>query len=507
MSKKTKTIIEFGDFQTPLKLAEQVISFITSKNRDFKTIVEPTCGYGTFIEAILGSNSLCGLNQIIGWDINPDYVTKTKKLFVERILPFKVTIQVQDFFQLNWRRLRSETEAPILFVGNPPWVTNSEIGRISGQNLPEKINLHKHSGLNAMTGKSNFDISEWMMIQIAHFISSTDSVMAFLIKSSVARKVFSYVASAQLQIQEMQIRKIDAKKYFNVNVDACLFYAKGGSTKEADFRTCPIFSSLSEEKPLRIMAQKGKQLIADVANYNQLQDLDTGSQLTWRSGIKHDCAKVMELNRFANHYENGFHERITDIGDDYLYPMYKSSDIAKNDLACCKKFMLVPQKRVGDSTKQIETESPKIWEYLLKYSSLLDARKSNIYKNAPRFSIFGVGDYTFRPWKVAISGLYKTVHFSLIPPFEDKPVVLDDTCYFLSFDTREQAELIYQLMTSDTVSSFIESIVFFDDKRPITASLLNRINLEKVAEKEGLAHVYNTVLRISDETQRLFCFS
>ena len=33
-------------------------------------------------------------------------------------------------------------------------------------------------------------------------------------------------------------------------------------------------------------------------------------------------------------------------------------------------------------------------------------------KKAGTFSIFGIGDYSFKPYKVAISGLYKTFHFS-----------------------------------------------------------------------------------------------
>jgi hypothetical protein len=500
---KTKTIIEFGDFQTPGELANQVVSFVADLFSGYKTLVEPTCGYGSFLEAALQCDALNEIKTMIGWDINHDYIDIAQNIS-RKYRSVKYHVSQQDFFQVDWTQLRSDLDEPVLFLGNPPWVTNSEIGKITGQNLPEKINFRKHAGMDAMTGKSNFDISEWMMIQIANFISSTRSAMAFLIKSSVARKVFSYIVSNQLQISDMQIRSIDAKRFFNVHVDACLFYAKGNA-QEQTARSCPVYPSLTNEKPARIMGQTGKQVIANLQQYVLYQDLDTGSPFPWRSGIKHDCASVMELRRYNGYYENGFYEQVTGM-EDYLYPMYKSSDIAKTPLRACHKYMLVTQKHIGEPTHELGSLSPETWNYLTQYSSLLDTRKSSIYRNAPRFSIFGVGDYTFKPWKVAISGLYKTIHFSLIPPYDGKPVVLDDTCYFLGFDTREQAELIHQLVSSNTVRRFIESIVFLDDKRPITASLLNRINLEKAAKNENLSHCYQRLIKMPGDQQH-FCFS
>ena len=73
------------------------------------------------------------------------------------------------------------------------------------------------------------------------------------------------------------------------------------------------------------------------------------------------------------------------------------------------------QRKIHDETNIIREQAPQTWNYLLHHAAQLDQRKSSIYKGKPRFSIFGVGDYTFAPWKVAISGLYKTIHFAVIP--------------------------------------------------------------------------------------------
>ena len=48
-----------------------------------------------------------------------------------------------------------------------------------------------------------------------------------------------------------------------------------------------------------------------------------------------------------------------------------------------------------------------------------------------------------------ISGLYKTFHFTLILPQNSKPIMLDDTCYFLGFDNLEFAVYTTILLNSN----------------------------------------------------------
>ncbi len=75
-------------------------------------------------------------------------------------------------------------------------------------------------------------------------------------------------------------------------------------------------------------------------------------------------------------------------------------------------------------------------------------RKSKIYQNQPDFCIFGVGYYSFSPFKIAISGLYKKLNFNLILPYQNQPVIFDDTVYFLSFDDLDTAQKTLQLLNS-----------------------------------------------------------
>jgi len=84
-------------------------------------------------------------------------------------------------------------------------------------------------------------------------------------------------------------------------------------------------------------------------------------------------------------------------------------------------------------------------------------------------------DYSFKPYKVAISGLYKQTKFTLIKP-NGTVLLLDDTCYFIGFDTFVEAQNIQNILNQIETQKFIESFMFTDSKRAITKDLLMRIS-------------------------------
>lgn len=145
---------------------------------------------------------------------------------------------------------------------------------------------------------------------------------------------------------------------------------------------------------------------------------------------------------------------------------------------------------MGEDTYFIATIAPKTWQYLVEHDGYLKNRKSSIYKNKPPYSIFGVGSYSFKNWKIAISGLYKQLRFCLIEPLDGKPVMFDDTVNFLSFETEEEAQFIFKLVTSSSSLEFLDSMIFWDEKRPITIDILRRLSLKAVARDLGVLDNY-----------------
>ena len=67
--------------------------------------------------------------------------------------------------------------------------------------------------------------------------------------------------------------------------------------------------------------------------------------------------------------------------------------------------------------------------------------------------------------------------FTLVGPDLDRPVVLDDTCYFLAFDDERAARRALAALSSPLAQDFFAGRIFWDAKRPINKALLQAIDL------------------------------
>lgn len=462
---------EFGDFQTPYDLAVQVAERVGALGFAPKSILEPTCGKGNILLA--ACEEFPDAEMALGVEISSEYFDlATSRFFVTRGGP-EVRIVNANFFDANWSVHIADLPDPLLVIGNPPWVTNSELGLLGSGNLPVKSNFHKLNGLDAKTGKSNFDISEWMLIRTAELLAGRNAMLAMLCKTAVARKVIKYIWKNDIDISLASLFRIDAQEHFGAAVDACLMILKFG---EPACREASVYDSLTAIEPEQVMGYKNGELIASIKGFDSLEHLQSFSKGHWRSGVKHDCSKVMELRKEHGVLLNGF-DQYVDIEADYLFPLLKSSDLSKESVPDPRRWAIVTQRRVGEDTTQIQEKAPKTWEYLSHYAQLLDGRKSSIYAGRSRFSVFGIGDYSYASWKVAISGFYKSLSFHVVCPYEGKPVMLDDTCYSLPFDSFEEAKHVADLLNSPTAQTFLSSLVFWDAKRPVTVDLLNSLDI------------------------------
>lgn len=493
---------EFGDFQTSHALACEIIQFLKMTCSLPSAVVEPTCGLGSFLKAsIVAFESKV---RYYGFDINPEYIQKAKTLFSP---PNDVNVELycEDFFKKDWKTFFSLLPENILVVGNLPWVTNSKLGSLESENLPEKNNFQQHKGFAAKTGKANFDISEWMLIKLLESLNNKKAYIAMLCKIATARKVLSYAWKNKIDAGNSSLHRFDAKKHFGVSVDACLFIVH--TDRKFDHQSSVLFGDISFKNRISRFGIADGDLVSDVDKYELFKDIDGFEYRKWRSGVKHDAAKVMEFTKNGDFYINGFGESCT-LEDKYIYPLLKSSDIANNRLSP-HRFVLLTQKKVIDNTDEIRIEAPKTWQYLIDHAEYLDKRKSSIYNKRSRFSIFGIGNYTFAPWKVAISGFYKNFSFKVIGNLNEKPIVMDDTCYFIPCESYEEADFFAHLLNSEITEKFIKTLVFFDAKRPINIDILKRIDLKKIAERmnlEKLANHYLAYEPFERGSQQLFVF-
>lgn len=486
--------VEFGDFQTPLSLADRVCALVARSGMRPATVIEPTCGEGAFLAA---AASAFPEATLYGCERNEDHVDAARRRLAGRD---RVCVEAADFFSHDWNATLAACADPVLIIGNPPWVTNATLGSLGAGNLPRKANADKLPGIHAITGSANFDISEWMIRQNIRWLGDRPGAVAVLCKTGVARKVLRHAWSTRTPLAEARLYQIDAAREFGVAVDACLLYVRLGASGK---RRCEVHASLGSRKPESTIGYRDGQLLADVHGYERWSDLRSNGFVGWRSGLKHDCSRVFELQRCGEGWRNGLGEPVS-VEADVVFPLMKSSDVAH--ARAPRRHVLTPQRSMEESPLMLRRTAPRAWRYLTRHQDAIARRASAIYRGRPPFSIFGVGAYSFAPWKVAIAGLYKDLGFVKVAPMDGRPVLLDDTCYFLPCDTEAECDQLIDLLSSPPATEFYSALTFWDAKRPITARLLNQLDLTAVARRTGkpcpdLRRRYCTVADVGEASQ------
>ena len=475
---------EFGDFQTPPSLARRACEYLAQNGVAPTVIVEPTFGMGNFILAAL--DVFPNVETVYGVELQERYEWHLKiALLIKALLGRRVKARIElhrdNIFTHEFSERVLDAKA-LLILGNPPWVTSAALGTLESANLPQKQNLKALNGMDALTGKSNFDISEYILLRLLDQFASRKGTLALIVKNATAKNIVEILPQKQYRVANLRTLEIDAAREFNVAVGASVFVAELGSTRAE--KICRVATLEKPQQIKREFGWVGEKFVADVKKYQVNSTLDGESIFVWRQGIKHDCARVMELDVRGETLRNGDEEKVR-VESDYLYWILKSSDLQKFE-ATPRKQVIVTQKRLGEDTSRLRVNAPRLWKYLEANSASLDQRKSSIYRDKPRFSIFGVGDYSFAPYKVAISGLYKESNFSLVCPIENRPVMVDDTCYMLGFENYLDALITATIFNSERVKQFLQAIVFSDAKRPYTKQVLMRVDISKLIARISL---------------------
>ena len=345
---------EYGDFQTNKDLANAVSQHLSKKNILPEIIIEPTCGKGNFIIASLSNFKT--VKKVFGIEIYKPYVWETKfgilDFFLSNPTSYKpeITITHCSIFDFDFKSISKQfpTEK-LLIIGNPPWVTNSKLGSLNSSNLPKKSNFKNQNGLDAMTGKGNFDIAEYITLMLLDAFQTHNGYLALLVKNSVIKNIVFDQKDKKYRVGEIEKYCIDSKKEFSVSVEAALLYCQLNSKPSYESTE---FDFYSLEKRLSFGWLNNK-FVSNLTDYDETKDIDGVCPFEWRQGIKHDCTNVMELERVNGYFVNKLSEEIK-LEEGLIYGFLKSSDLKNTVIKNTRKHIIVTQTKVGQETSYIQ---------------------------------------------------------------------------------------------------------------------------------------------------------
>ena len=475
---------EFGDYQTPQYFAYKICRLVKEKyNLKPSFVLEPTCGTGSFLQGSL----IFDADEYLGIDINKLYCEECRT----NINDSRVEIICSDFFQYDMQELAEKQN--ILVIGNPPWVNNSTLA--GKHNLPAKSNFRKMKGIEALTGESNFDISEAIILRLINHLKAKGLSIAMLCKISVARRLFCEIRREGINFSCFDMFTFDAETVFKADVKACLIFIDMRQEYKQNGK-CTVYSLDDPLHTVSLLEYINGKVINASAFCND--NFFGKCAFEWHQGVKHDCAKIMELTETGgNTLHNGLNE-VVDIEPEIIFPLVKSSMIKCPVINQFSKHVIVTQKYIRHDTLYIKHSMPLAWEYLNKNIAFFMKRKSIVYRSMPLFSMFGVGEYSYSQYKVAISGFYRKPLFSLLYSLDGRPVMTDDTIYFMCFDSYDEAYTAMIILNTEHVQKFLEAAAFPDAKRIYTKKLLEIIDFSKICDRTKFS-----MLRHTEETLKL----
>lgn len=460
----------YGDYQTPEFFSLSVCQYLKDIRKiDPGIVIEPTCGVGSFVKSSL----IFDAAEIIGIEVNPEYCS----ICAETIKDARVSILNENIFDFDLTSIVSKHEQ-ILVIGNPPWVNNSTLSTLNSDNLPSKQNFKGLRGVEAMTGASNFDICESIILRLIASLRQMNATIAMLCKTSVARNIFAEMKRTHASFKSYDMFEFNANKVFGISASSCLLIIELCSD-DMSADVCHVYDFEVPGKMKSSFGYVDGNFYSDTTK--DTADFSGKCCFEWRQGVKHDCSKVMELKLVGTSLANSQNETVN-IESTYVFPLVKSSMFKTPIVDVFSKYVIVTQRRVREDTKHLAEDAPETWKYLMEHQDYFAKRKSSIYKDAPAFSMFGVGEYSYARYKVGVSGFYKKPLFSVLVSKDEKPVMTDDTSYFICFQTFDMAYTAMLILNSEIVQKFLLRIAFIDAKRPYTKKVLERIDFQLILQ-------------------------
>lgn len=458
-----------GDFQTPEPLARQVWSLVNVA--DYDLLIEPTFGAGSFLSTAPED----GTTPIFGWEIHREHYERTRARFAGRA---RMQLAHGDIFAVTGDDLPLNAATAALVIGNPPWVTSAEQGVLGGRNTGPKRNMKALAGLDARTGKANFDIAEAIILHLLTVLTACRTVdFVLLTKFTVVRNLLRFLGPLP-QVGDFSFHRIDAQHHFGAAVEAGVLRFRVGPTVLTRSQ-CAMYDTIDGPCARHLQLEAGRFVYDDeVYRRNAFLEADGPAPYVWRQGLKHDLRDVFELSERDDALYNRRGERVN-VEPEVLYQFYKSSDIFKGQPS---RFVIpVYQRDLQDTLAQVASRWPKLWSYLEAHTADFRGRKSSIYRKRPLFSLFGIGAYTYQRYKIAIGSLYGEPVFQLLEPLP-RGAVLDDTCYSLNTDDRVEAIYLLAILRSACTRDFLLAISNAGDKRRFSKDVLSRLYLPPYAD-------------------------
>lgn len=209
-----------GAYYTPLKLANAMVNLVMSNS--VKTILEPSCGDGVFIDSLFELSFMNQARNITAVEIETDEAKKVRNRYSSQENVNVINTDFFDFYQDAYGAVQYD-----LILGNPPYIRY--------QYLTEKQREIQSNILTSHGMKSNKLINAWVAFLVACVqLLSDNGRIAFVIPAEILQVAYAEDLRLFLSKQLSKITLLTFKQlvFPDIEQEIIVFIGEKGETEK-----------------------------------------------------------------------------------------------------------------------------------------------------------------------------------------------------------------------------------------------------------------------------------
>lgn len=424
-------------------------------------------------------------------------------------------------------------------AGNPPWVGWESLpleARRATRPLWEKYGLFTARGMEAILGRGRKDLSMLMSYTVGDHLLQPNGQLSFVITNAVFRNAGAGAGFRQLDRSRQNnltlgLTLVDDfssfQPFVGANTNCCVFVCqKDTSTRyPISYREYSLDQAkprdlseldLSEMQNLLHCIEKTAEpsdsndpgsgwLVLPEKQRNYRHQFFGASSYQAHEGVNSGGANGIywlevleqvddELVRVRNRHDLGKQtlpqiEAILETR--YLYPLVRGSQLKRWEATSDTLLLCVqdPHTRRGIKPDVMRQLAPRTLQYLEQFEPQLrqraafrryfqkHSRGESPIDQAPFYSMFNVGAYTFAPYKVAWHRMRSPLQASILTTVDDKLLLPQETHAFVPLEHQQESIYLAAILNSDLFNELAESTGLAGGKSFASPHILQRVRV------------------------------
>jgi SAM-dependent methyltransferase len=515
-----------GEYYTPDWLAHFVLERMGYHGE--RRLLDPSCGSGTFLALAYRLLKKQGksLNSIAGIDVNPLACLSAKANLLLSLDSWEAPLELPIY------RADTLLNPPDLgkfdfVVGNPPWVnweTLPDDTRERSKALWLHYGLFTHRGFDSILGKGKKDLALLLTYAVMDKYLADDGKMAFILTQSVLKSSgaaegfrrftgkfqpqavddFSRVnlfsgAETRPIVLYLGKDKIEPIPYTlwhspkkNIPDDAPASILE--SFRQSHFVAEPIGKAGSAWLTGRLDALQALRKLRGKTPYEAHAGVFTGGAngIYWLEILGEENG-LLRVRNMPDAAKIAVPQVEALIEADFVFPLLRGRDVKRWQAIPTAHILVVqdPQRRMGYAESWLESHYPHTYTYLSQFEGILRQRptlKRYFKADAPFYSMFDVGDYSFAPYKVLWHGFGKrTMAAAVVGGVEGKAIMSNQAMHpFIGLENEDEAHYLAACLNSIPFDYAVISHTQSGGKSFAQAAILKQLYIPKFQAEDGL---------------------